>query len=396
MAQKQFLFQGFTPQTHVEAVRELLDLPNIQKVLISVAFVNRNGVALIEQKLRATSAVTTVFAGIRNDITSSQGLKLLLETGLTLQTVDTGARGTLFHPKIYLARNAHHARLIIGSANLTLGGMNNNIEAGLVLHCDLADGADKALVNSIENQFDAILTTFPDHIQHIHTAAELDEMQRQGRVIDEFLAVPSRSGSAAKSTSSDGLKRIRLAVQPLAPTFRRPRPPTVAHVANTNTSPTPPTTQQLTATIGVEFETVWVSKALKERDLTIPSGDNTNATGSINLDKGQLPQDVDHRHYFRDEVFQDLVWRPSARTATVEEATATFQLVVKGVSYGEFPLVVHHTISTNTRAYTQKNAMTRLSWGAMKEYVAKQELLERTLTLYRDKVDLTRFTIEID
>ena len=42
------------------------------------------------------------------------------------------------------------------------------------------------------------------------------------------------------------------------------------------------------------------------------------------------------------------------------------------------------------------DSMTRLSWGPMREYVAKPDLIGRTLALYRDKVDLMRFVLEID
>jgi hypothetical protein len=71
-------------------------------------------------------------------------------------------------------------------------------------------------------------------------------------------------------------------------------------------------------------------------------------------------------------------------------------LVLKGISYGEFDLPIRHTNSTTSKAYIQRNAMTRLSWGPMREYVARPDLIGRTLALYRDKIDLTRFVLEID
>ena len=40
--------------------------------------------------------------------------------------------------------------------------------------------------------------------------------------------------------------------------------------------------------------------------------------------------------------------------------------------------------------------MTRLSWGPMRDYVAREDLMGRTLSLYRDKADPTRFVLEID
>lgn len=148
------------------------------------------------------------------------------------------------------------------------------------------------------------------------------------------------------------------------------------------------------ATVGIELELVWESKPLTRRDLTIPDATGTHATGSVNLDKGLLPDDVDHRHYFRDDVFPHLSW--ATRSKTVDEAFAKFQLVMKGISYGEFDLAIRHTTSTTSKAYKQRNAMTRLSWGPVREYVARPDLIGRTLALYRDKVDPSRFVLEID
>lgn len=145
---------------------------------------------------------------------------------------------------------------------------------------------------------------------------------------------------------------------------------------------------------GVNLDLVWESKPLTERDLNIPTGTNTNKTGSINLDKGLLPEEEDHRPYFRNKVFDALNW--IYRSPTVDEAWGQFQLVLKGVSHGVFDMVVRHTNSTTSPSYLQNNAMTRLSWGPMRDYVADASLIGRTLALYRDRADPTQFIIEID
>ena len=46
----------------------------------------------------------TVFAGIRNDITSRQGLEDLLGFGWKIYAVDTGVRTPTYHPKIFFAK----------------------------------------------------------------------------------------------------------------------------------------------------------------------------------------------------------------------------------------------------------------------------------------------------
>src|SRR5574340_430890 len=104
MAKKGFILQGVTAKTHAQAVRELFDCPDIKKVILSVAFVSESGVQQIEAALRAHSARVTVLAGIRNDITTHQGLALLHDIGVRLYTVDTGSRNVIFHPKLYLVR----------------------------------------------------------------------------------------------------------------------------------------------------------------------------------------------------------------------------------------------------------------------------------------------------
>lgn len=149
------------------------------------------------------------------------------------------------------------------------------------------------------------------------------------------------------------------------------------------------------ATQGSEFELIWESKPLTRRDLTIPDASGTHQTGSINLDKGRLAAEVDHRHYFRDEVFSGLTWTPT-RGGAIVVATAAFQLVVRGINHGEFRLSISHTTSTTSRAYNQRNAMTRLRWGAIRSYIANEELIDRMLFLDRDVSDPARFRLRIE
>lgn len=100
MATKEFIFQGFTPKTHKEAIAQLFEVEDIEQVIVSVAFVNRSGTELLEKQLNEYSAKTKAFIGIRNDITSTQGAKHLLDLGISLFLVDTGSRSILFHPKL--------------------------------------------------------------------------------------------------------------------------------------------------------------------------------------------------------------------------------------------------------------------------------------------------------
>ena len=70
--------------------------------------------------------------------------------------------------------------------------------------------------------------------------------------------------------------------------------------------------------------------------------------------------------------------------------------LVRNTHYGEFDLRIGHSTDTKMKTYLQKNAMTRLSWGPVREYVARPDLIGRALALYRDKADPKRFVLEID
>lgn len=396
MAKKNFILQGVTTKTHAQAMGELFDVPDIKRVILSVAFVSESGVQQIETALRKHAARVRVFAGVRNDITSHQGLALLHDIGVKLYTVDTGSRAVIFHPKLYLVRGKTNARLVVGSANLTLGGLNNNIEAGMLIDFNLTDAEDIAVVDEIEAQLTVLPAEYPEHVVKVGSISDLDGLLASGRLVDEMAISPPRpTTSATGMGGGDTVPRMKLKVIPLRRALAKakaapikPKAPMGAK-AGVVAAPKP-----VPATVGIEFELVWESKPLTRRDLTIPDAKGTHATGSVNLDKGLLPEDVDHRHYFRDDVFPHLAW--ATRSKTVDEAFTKFQLVIKGISYGEFDLAIRHTTSTTSEAYKQRNAMTRLSWGPMREYVARPDLIGRTLALYRDKVDPTRFVLEID
>ena len=279
--------------------------------------------------------------------------------------------------------------MIIGSANLTLGGLNNNIESSVVLELDLTEDNDLNFVESIFAEFDGLVADYPRHVARVEHIADLEALHAQWRLVDEASSSLPQ-GVAGDAKNADDLPTIGLRVPPLRSRVKRPR-------ATQGRSPsgTTPTVGDADSFGVPHLELLWQSKALTERDLGIPSGKNTHATGSINLDKGLLDEPVDHRRYFRDEVFAALDWKPS-RHPTVEEAHARFRLVVKGVDWGEFSLRIGHTTNTTSKAYLQRNAMTRLSWGPMKEFVARRDLVGRTMALYQDKSNFARYVVEID
>lgn len=226
MPKTEFILQGLTPKSHLEALRTLLDLPDIQSLLVGVAFVNEGGVRQLEELLEGKAARVIAFAGIRNDTTSYQGLVRLRRVVDELYAVDTGARACIFHPKLFLARGQTCARLLIGSANLTMAGLGRNIEAGVLLDFDLAEEGERALIDDIQRQFEAARTGFPYNIFEITEVAGLDDLLATGRLVDEMDALPSgdtdqmgeRASNGSVSDPADNgnaVPRMKLKISPL-------------------------------------------------------------------------------------------------------------------------------------------------------------------------------------
>jgi len=394
MAELDFILQAVTTANHAKAIQALLALPSPTEVLVSVAFVRESGLEAIEAAIKPIAAKARFFIGIRNDITSIQAVKRLLAMKVKLYAVDTGSRGILFHPKLYMAASASKASIIIGSANLTFGGLHNNIELSTHIDLDLSNSTDKKFRNDVANAFAAMFKNHPQHVFLIKDNQHAEELFESGRLVDENLIPAPSTTSSVKKGERDDLPRMKLAYA----IRQRIKVPVIKPAQAT----TPKKTTKAAPTVDVPSVSavrylVWESKALSERDLNIPTGANTAATGSMGLKKGAIEDGkIDHRHYFRDAVFAYLTWTPDPPPKKWERAHANFELVVKNLNYGVFNLKLSHNTDKNSISYQQKNFMTQLHWGYAKKYIAKADLLGRILYLYRKDTTPPEFTIEID
>jgi hypothetical protein len=137
-----------------------------------------------------------------------------------LHYVDTGARSLVFHPKVYVARSEARAAVVVGSANLTLGGLNNNIESSVVLDLDLNHGEDLDFVESIFTEFGELVGEYPRHVVRINNASDVEQLYSQGRVSDEASSSrPQPAGGTGEA--GDALPTMKLKVTRLASTVRR-------------------------------------------------------------------------------------------------------------------------------------------------------------------------------
>lgn len=379
-----FLVQGVNEANdHLSAIKGLFSIPKVEKAIISVAFARKSGVELLSDELQRLADKTTLYIGIRNGITSIQALSALLDLGCKVFVVDTGKNSILYHPKVFLVKNDSFYKLIVGSANLTRGGLVGNIEVSSSITTPLSD----VNVNKLIQTLTALPSRFPNNVSEISDKTDVLSLEEKGLLADETIY----SSDISTNREEDG----EVAEVPPMDLYNVPIPQTV-HRA-------PMMTRKVLVTKN-QWILMWESGGLTERDLNIPHGKNTNKTGSMLLKKGNFTQ-IEQRSYFRNEVFQDLDWNFDVRSGKqhIERTQASFFLQIRGVNFGSFLLKISHNTKTDTASYRQNNAMTSIHWDGLndsaKKAVSNDNLLGATMRLYKSYAEdgaTPVFLIEID
>ena len=125
-------------------------LPAIEQskdVRIAVAFVSRRGLAMIEPSIRAAlqaGAYLEFLVGLDMRSTEPEALQTLYDLSCKSATVELYCYASLrpaaiYHPKLYVLRIDNEVTSIIGSSNLTEGGLKKNIEVNVVIKASMGD-----------------------------------------------------------------------------------------------------------------------------------------------------------------------------------------------------------------------------------------------------------------
>lgn len=154
----------------------------------AVAFVKRTGTRHVVERLGvfAQKAQVEIIAGIDHRGSSTEGLLDLLHA------VGPGGRIVVFHnplpftfhPKLYLFKSPSAAEVLIGSGNLTEGGLYTNYESTVKINLDLSKTDDREVARSIEHELDHWSDTSTGTAKHLDTAL-LEKLVAAGLVQSE-------------------------------------------------------------------------------------------------------------------------------------------------------------------------------------------------------------------
>ncbi|WP_285055326.1 phospholipase D family protein [Pedobacter ginsengisoli] len=404
-----FLGQGFEEQS-IDAVGNhiirFLASSNFNSFTCISAFASESGVFGLASHLNPSKAnfkEITLVVGVDLQGTSKEALEEILALNIN-SYIFYQKEQPIFHPKIYLFEGDSEFKIIVGSSNLTRGGLFTNVESSMLIEFDSTDKDGLKLMNELKGYYKSLFDFSDPNLFKISTKV-IDDFYADGIIPDE----KTRSLNFNKKTSPgdpslpSATKKVLLtkrtpakvpAAFPMKPKKVSMLSPIAAHaVAPISTVSIP---AKVNTVMHVTRPLLWESGPLTERDLSIPTGSNTNQTGSILFKKGRT-LGIDQRTYFRHVVFNKLAWALDAapRTSHIERSTTFFRIIIMGTDHGVFPLSLSHNTKTNTKTYLQNNSMTSLSWGKAKILVAHTNLIGKSAKLYEDTIVPNQFILEI-
>ncbi len=179
---------------------------------------------------------------------------------------------------------------LVKSKSIIIAGIRNGITSAQALKKSLAIGCKTYVSELLNNHKDNVFSI---------NKKKINNLLKSGCVIDEDLKRPGNPIGTSKDRSLDTIPRMVLKIHSPVVKIKK----AVKKSKPTGSKKKEPGKKS------TKSQLVWKNNPLTERDLTVPSGANTNQTGSMLFTKGQL-EDIDQRHYFRDEVFAGLNWQP--------------------------------------------------------------------------------------
>lgn len=192
--------QPFTGQLGNRLI-ELLKSPEYHTLEILVAFAKNSGVLRIKNSLenfRARGGKVNVYVGVDLGVTSYEALTALLICTDSLNVVHS-ENGQTFHTKIYQFLGNEKGMIIVGSHNLTGGGLWTNFESSALIPMGSSNAEAIEILKSQEDYINR-LTSLKNSFMPIKSKDDLDRLLQNGYISKEVI----QQVRSAAATTTDG------------------------------------------------------------------------------------------------------------------------------------------------------------------------------------------------
>lgn len=197
--------QPFTGQLGNRLI-DLLDSPDFHTLNIVVAFAKNSGVLRIKdglKKFRERGGRVNVYVGVDLGGTSYEALTTLLIHTDSLNVVHS-EKGQTFHTKIYQFSGSDNSLIVVGSHNLTGGGLWTNFESSVILTADTNTAEYRKMIARL-NDYIRELGLLEDSFMPIRGQDDIDELLEHGYVFKEVAEQVQRAKEVARNRSQGRL-----------------------------------------------------------------------------------------------------------------------------------------------------------------------------------------------
>lgn len=346
-----FLGQPFRASADAyQFVTDSLADPDVRTFTVAVAWLRLSGLGYIApdvSMLRSRNGVARLFVGIDRGGTTHQGLSHAIDLFDEVFVVHD-VEGRTFHPKLFVAAASRHAHILIGSQNLTQGGLHFNYEAGVALRLQRKLRNDRRLWDEISTYLSTIEAD--EAVCRRLDRALLGRLVADGVLGDEN----DRRSSTAGEDDLSSRRRARTGAFHRSSVEKRrgTRRPTV------RLAPGSLGARRRARTAGSRATASWW-KHLSDADAQRPT--HGNPTGLMRLTKSG--HDIDATQFFRRDLFANAAWQITRdqNGNRVELADVEFALVVDGRRRRRQVLAIDHSPHRGGRG----RATTILHWGLL-------------------------------
>lgn len=189
--------QPFTGQLGDRLV-QLLESPDYHTLNIAVAFAKNSGVLRIKNSLenfRGRGGKVNAYVGVDLGGTSYEALTALLLHTDKLNVVHS-ENGQTFHTKIYQFIGDQKGIIVVGSHNLTGGGLWTNFESSVIIQIDSSNSGEVCMLKVLD-EYIGHLTSLKDSFMPITTQHDIEKLLQSGYVFKEVAERMRLAKSAA-------------------------------------------------------------------------------------------------------------------------------------------------------------------------------------------------------
>lgn len=281
--------QPFTGQLGNRLI-ELLNSPDYRTLNIVVAFAKNSGVLRIKDSLkrfRDRGGKVNVYVGVDLGGTSYEALTALLINTDSLHVVHF-EKGQTFHAKIYQFLGDNKGLIVVGSHNLTGGGLWSNFESSVHITIDGSNENEGEILSGLGNYIGE-LTSLDNSFMPITSQDDIETLLQNSYIFKE-VAERVRLAASAKKAGT----QARLFGNGVPASLPRMTKPQVVDTAGVIVAPS----EQISVPQSEEGQTIW----FETRRMTGGSRNILDLSMRSLVERGDpngTPFDLGNTHFMR-------------------------------------------------------------------------------------------------